>query len=148
MNAADKIARIEQILTRAAEQVGDVTAPTMERFYNRYPEAKAAFELHGLGQRAVLEGQMIERSLYCLMHWFDSPGEIEILLAGSVPHHSDTLQVPPEWYGDLIEATAEVIAETIPVTDAEELAVWHELRSDLIDLIDQSRQLIAKRPGR
>ncbi len=34
---------------------------------------------------------MVEQALYCLMYGFDSPGEIEILLLGSVPHHNDTL---------------------------------------------------------
>ena len=110
MNTAEKSALIEEILMRAAEQVGDITAPAMDAYYRRYPEVKAAFEAHGLGKRTQLEGQMIENALHCLMHWFESPGEIEILLIGSVLHHNDTLHVSTDWYGDLIETTAEIIA--------------------------------------
>lgn len=87
---------------------------------------------------------MIENTLYCLMHWFSSPGEIEILLLGSVPHHHDTLHIPADWYVDLIEATADVIAETIPAENTAELAVWNELRSDLRGVIDHCRTLITR----
>lgn len=144
MKITEKIELVEQMLTRAAEQLGDITAPAMENYYRRFPEARAAFDGHGYSDRTQLEGLMIENSLYCLMYWFELPGEIEILLTGSVPHHSDTLQVPPKWYGELIEATADVIAATIPAENARELAVWDELRTDLRDLIEQCSKLIAK----
>jgi len=127
---------------RAAEQIGDVTAPTMDVWYSRYPEARAAFETHSLGDRTQLEGQMIENSVYCLMHWFKSPGEIEILLLNSVPHHHHTLHIPADWYGDLLDATAEVIAATIPADNTTELQIWNELRSDLRGVINDCRKLI------
>lgn len=142
MNTAEKTALIEAILIRAAEQIGDITAPAMEKYYRRRPEALAAFEAHGLGRRAHLEGMMIENSVHCLMHWVDSPGEIEILLGGSVLHHNDTLHVPPEWYSDLIEATAEVVTTTIPTEHTDELAVWNEVRNDLRDVIANCHKLL------
>ncbi len=145
MSTEEKTALIEAILMRAAEQVGDVTAPAMEVYYRRCPEARASFEEHCLGERAQLEGQMIENSLHCLMHWFESPGEIEILLGGSVLHHNDTLHVPPDWYIDLIEATADVIAATIPAENAAELAAWNEVRSDLRGVINDCRKVLADR---
>lgn len=148
MNTTDKISTVEQILSRAAEQLGDVTASVMERYYRSHPETRAAFEAHGYSDRSQLEGIMIENSLYCLMYWFESPGEIEILLAGSVPHHSETLQVSPKWYADLLEATAEFIATTIPADNAQELAVWDELRSDLRNLIEQSSQAATRLASR
>lgn len=77
---------------------------------------------------------MVESSLYCLMDWFDSPGEVEILLLGSVPHHQDTLSVPPEACEALLTATADVIEQTIPDDNAGERAVWNELRADLAAL--------------
>jgi hypothetical protein len=142
--AAEKTARVDDILMRAAEQIGDVTGPSMQAYYRRCPAALAAFEKHSLGNLAQLEGQMIENTLHCMMHWFNSPGEIEILLLGSVPHHNDTLQVPADWYVDLIEATADVIAATIPADNTAELAVWNELRSDLCAVIDDCRRLITR----
>lgn len=143
MNAREKQAVVDRILARAAEQLGDITGLAMARYYDNCPDAKAAFEAHAFGNLARLEGMMIENSLYCLMYWFDSPGEIEIMLGESVLHHNDTLNVPPAWYRDLIEATAEVIAETIPANNASELATWEELRRDLQGLVDNSRQFIA-----
>jgi len=145
MNTAEKSALIEEILMRAAEQVGDITAPAMDAYYRRYPEVKAAFEAHGLGKRTQLEGQMIENALHCLMHWFESPGEIEILLIGSVLHHNDTLHVSTDWYGDLIETTAEIIAETIPADNTAELAVWNEVRSGLRAVIDGCRKFVERK---
>lgn len=138
MPSADRTALVEQILHRAAEQLGDVTAPVLAAYYERVPESKAAFEHHAGINRSQLEGEMVENSLYCLMSWFESPGEIEMLLAGSVPHHEETLQVPPHWYEALLEATAAVIAATIPADQHDELAVWRELRHDLRTLIRNS----------
>ena len=142
MNRTEKIAAVEEILSRAAEQIGDITEPAMMAYYRRHPAALASFEKHGLGQRARLEGLMIENSLHCLMRWLESPGEIEILLGSSVPHHNDTLQVSPEWYSDLIETTADVIATTIPPGSTEEHALWNSVRSDLHRVISDCRKLL------
>jgi hypothetical protein len=142
MNNGKKLAHVEDILMRAAEQLGDVTQPAMDHFYGRYPEVKAAFDSHCVGNRPQLEGEMIENALYCLMYWFESPGEIEILLGGSVLHHNDTLGVSPEWYHELLDAVAAVIADTIPVENSEELTVWGELRDDLRILINDCSKLI------
>jgi len=133
---------LEQGLERVVELVGDITQPTMERYYRRYPAARGAFERLWAGNRAQLEGEMVERALYCLMYWFESPGEIEIMLGGSVLHHNDTLQVPPEWYSGLIDAAIDVIEETIPPGHGGERAVWAELRRELGGLVEQSRQYI------
>lgn len=140
MDAAEKTALVECTLIRAAEQLGDITESSMANYYRRFPEAKQAFHAHSPLDPGKLEGQMIENSLYCLMYWFESPGEIKILLSNSVPHHSDTLEVPPQWYAELIETTAEVVATTIPPENTLELTVWDELRSDLAKLIKQYGQ--------
>lgn len=142
MSTAEKIALIEDILMRAADQIGDITPAAMAAYYQRNPDAKAAFEANGLGKREQLEGMMIENSLHCLMNWFQSPGEIEILLGGSVLHHHATLNVPTNWYSDLIETTAEVIAQTIPADNVAELSVWNEVRRDLHGVIDDCRKVI------
>lgn len=85
---------------------------------------------------------MVERALYCLMYWLECPGEIEILLNGSVLHHNDTLHVPPEWYSGLIDATAGAIVATIPRQNALELRLWEELRLDLRGVIEHCRQFL------
>ena len=137
-----KSALIEAVLTRAAEQEGDITPAAMALFYQRMPEARELFEHHGGGRVYNLEGEMVEMALYCLLHWFESPGEIEIMLQGSVPHHNDTLKVPPEAYQGLLQATAEVILETIPPGRQDELAIWREVCDDLAGLIEYSRRFV------
>jgi hypothetical protein len=132
----DKLASIEQTLSRAAECIGDITRPVLDRYYGRCPEGRAAFDAHALINCSWLEGQMVENSLHCLLRWFECPGEIEILLLGSVLHHNDTLDIPPHLYRDLIDATAEVIADTIPSENVVEREVWMTLRSELRELVD------------
>jgi hypothetical protein len=142
MRVEEKKALLEASLERAAEQTGDITRPVMERYYLRFPEARVAFETLWPGNRSQLEGEMVERALYCLMYWFESPGEIEILLTGSVLHHNDTLRVPPEWYGGLIDATTDVIVGTIPPQNSAELEVWDELRRELRALVQHGSQFL------
>lgn len=139
---------MDRMLTRAAEQIGDLTGPAMARYYERLPEALATFEQLALGNRPLLEGQMIGNSLYCLMHWLDSPGEIEILLGESVPHHCDTLQIPTEWYEALIDTTAEVIAETIPPQANDERELLQRICSELHAVFERCRREIAARAER
>lgn len=135
MDTARKKELLEASLHRAAEALGDITPLVLARYYARFPEAETAFATLWPGNRAGLEGEMVERTLYCLMTWLDSPGEIEIMLMGSVPHHDATLKVPPQWFGGFLETTAQVIVETIPSDAADELTVWQELRDDLGQLI-------------
>lgn len=143
MNREAKAALVERVLTRASEQLDDVAETAITSFYRRFPEARASFETHGLGRRGQLEGLMIENSLHCLMYWFESPGEVEILLEGSVPHHTDTLDVPPQWYAELLDATAGVIATTIPASEVSEGELWQQLRQALRAIVERSREQIA-----
>ena len=129
MDAKEKMAVVDRILTRAAEEVGDLTPPAMAAYYRRQPQARELFAKHASGNMG---------NLYCLMYWYDSPGEVEILLTGSVPHHSDTLDVPPNLYLELLDATAGVIEETIPADNREERRVWTELCEDLRQVIRDS----------
>lgn len=146
--SVDKPAHIESILTRAADRIGDITAPAMQAFYRMHPEAEASFETLSRGWRAQLEGQMIENTLYCLMRWFEAEGEITIMLLESIPHHDETLHVPVDWYEDFIDVTAEIVATTIPRDNAEELRVWNEVRNDLRQVIDTARALSRARSTR
>lgn len=131
---------LDASLLRAAEQLGDITAPVVELFYSRHPECRRAFETLWPGRQNGLEGEMVERVLYCLMQWFESPGEIEIMLMGSVPHHAMTLKVDPAWYGGFLEAAIDVLTATIPPDCAAERAVWADLRGELLQLIETSSQ--------
>jgi hypothetical protein len=145
MKMADKVALIEDILNRAAEKIGDITEPALQRYYQRCPEARASFEAHARGNQAQLEGQMVENSLYVLMSILAAPGETEILLGGSVLHHHDTLRVPPKWYGDLIEATADVVADTIPPENTAEQEAWSQARAELQDIVNRSAKWVSPR---
>jgi hypothetical protein len=142
LNTSERVILLERSLHRAAEHIGDITGPVMTRYYQRHPEAIAAFDAHALGNRGALEGDMVERVLYCLMLWLESPGEIEMLLTGSVIHHNDTLQIPPTWFDELVRATADIIVETIPPENSAEIAVWEDLRNDLHTLIEQSSRQV------
>jgi hypothetical protein len=142
VDTIERVSLLEQSLHRAAAQIGDITGPVMARYYQRHPEAMAAFDAHAHGNRRALEGDMVERVLYCLMQWLESPGEIEMLLTGSVIHHNDTLQIPPTWFDELVNATADILVETIPPENRAEITVWEDLRNDLHKLIeDSSRQV-------
>ncbi len=138
MGSAQKLAVVEQILSRVVEDMGDITQAVIALYYQRLPEARERFQYHAQGNIDNLQGEMVAQALYCLMTWFESPGEIEILLLGSVPHHSETLKIPSTFYRELINATAEVVESTIPTENSEQLAIWREVRSQLQNLVDQS----------
>lgn len=135
MNDPGKVKLLNLGLERAADRLGDVTPLAIQRFLDQFPQADAAFELHWSGSRRELEGQMVENALYCLMTWLEDPQDVACLLTDSVPHHKLTLHVDPAWYGGLIDATAEVIAETIPEEFVDEIVVWQGLRADLRNLV-------------
>ena len=142
MDRAEKLALLDDSLTRAAEAIGDITPVVMARYYARYPEAAASFEHHGMGRTAALEGEMVENCLYCLMHCIERPTEIEILLDTSVPHHHFTLNVPLTWYQGLLDETIDVIAETIPADAADDPRLWAEIREKLGAVFTECRTLL------
>jgi len=131
-------------LERAAEILGDLTQPVLERFYNRFPEARAAFAHHGGERQARLEADMVETALYCAMGWFERRSEVEIVLAGATPHHQETLAVPIAWYRGLFEALVTVVVETIPSGETDERAVWSEISAGLMAAIDATRSTLVE----
>lgn len=137
MEPGQKLAMVEDILFRAAEHIGDITEPVMENFYKRSEGGRELFELHSRHMNQ-LEGLMVEQSVYCLMQWFKSPGEIEILLHDTVPHHKDVLNIPTRAYKDLLLATADIIAGSIPGRNNVEKALWTELCEQLLNAVEHS----------
>jgi hypothetical protein len=128
----------ESSLHRASEAIGDLTAPALERFYARFPEAERAFEAHGHGRRARLEAQMVETALFCLMRWLEEPHEIVSLLTSSVPHHRLTLLVELPLYEGLVAAVLDTIVATIPATATAELDVCSEVRLRLLHAVGEA----------
>jgi hypothetical protein len=63
-NRADRGVLLDAILTRAADQLSDLTEPVMQRFYWDFRDAKAKFEHHDLGKRERLEAEIVETALY------------------------------------------------------------------------------------
>lgn len=136
------LALIERSLERAADALGDITAPLMARFYAAHPAAQASFEHHGLGKRALLEAEMVGNVLYCLMTWFERPEEIRIILYDSIPHHQETLKVEAGWYQGMLLAGIDLIEETLPDNAADERATWEAMRSGLAETIAKARSFI------
>lgn len=137
-----KLALIERSLERAADALGDITAPLMARFYAAHPAAQASFEHHGLGKRALLEAEMVGNVLYCLMTWFERPEEIRIILYDSVPHHQETLKVDASWYEGMLWAGIDLIEETLPKDAADERAAWEAMRTGLSETLAKARSFI------
>src|SRR3546814_21085724 len=84
---------------------------------------------------------MVENCLYCLMHCIDRRGEIDILLETSVPHHHFTLDVSLGWYRGMVDATIDVIAETVPAEASDEMALWTEIRVITDAIFPEARKI-------
>lgn len=134
-----KQAAIEARLERAAEALGDLTAPVMAEYYRRYPDARASFVHHAPHGPERLEAEMVGNTLYYVMTWFESPVEARIYFDTSVPHHRVALDVPPDWFRGLIEAQIDVIETGVPALDAAEQQVWDEMRAALVGLVERNR---------
>ncbi|MBK8375000.1 hypothetical protein [Sphingorhabdus sp.] len=132
---------VERSLERAADILGDITAPLMARYYAAHPAAADSFAHHGLGRRDLLEAEMVGNVLYCLMTWFERPEEIRIIFYDSVPHHADTLKVGADWYGGMLDTGIALIEETLPTDAADERAAWAEMRDGMAAAIARAQTL-------
>jgi hypothetical protein len=132
MAGSAKLDALHTSLERASDQLGDITPIVMSTLYACRADAHERFEDLAAGNRAQLEGEMVEQVLYCLMEWFTSPGEIEILLLSTIPHHIDTLGVGPGLFNDLISIVCETVIATIPASAEDERRVWTELEGELL----------------
>lgn len=136
----ERLAVIEAGLERAADRIGDVTAPVIAEFYARFPDARASFAHHMPMNPASLEAEMVGNTLYYVMTWFERPAEARIAFDSSVPHHRIALDVPPDWYRGFIEAFLDVV-EPAAVGDETDRAAWHDLREGLVGLVERNRFL-------
>ncbi|MFM1982527.1 MAG: hypothetical protein RJB22_1246 [Pseudomonadota bacterium] len=134
----ERQAIVTRALERAAEQIGDITAPVMAAFYARFPEARDSFVHHWPDRPAQLEQEMVGNALYFVMIWYERPSEVKYALWSSVPHHDVALHVPPTWYAGLMDATISVLAATAPNTDPAEAQMWRDMQVDLDQLIKTS----------
>ncbi len=135
----EKIMLLETSLERTAEQLGDITAPVMKRYYEIHPGARASFREHGLGNTVKLEAEMVESVVYCLMNWLDRPQEIRIMFGSTVPHHEETLHVKTDWFRGLVDAAVHVIAQTIPIARQDERNLLEEIHQGINNLIADAR---------
>ena len=136
-----KQALIELGLARAADVLGDITAPVMAEFYARHPAARASFAHHSPRNPASLEAEMVGNTLYYVMGWFDNPVEARIAFDSSVPHHRVALDVPPDWYRGFIEAFLAVVEPAAAPVNADEKAAWNALREGLVGLVERNRHI-------
>jgi hypothetical protein len=130
---------LDAILVRAADTIGDITAPVMARFYRDHADARASFESLSNDGAAKLEAEMVETILYCVMTWIIRPSEIEIILTNTVPHHDQTLEIRPGWFDGLFDAVNVVIAGTIPADAQAEQQLWAKITDDLRAAVADAR---------
>lgn len=140
MSVEDKQLLIHSGLERAAEVLGDITAPVYALYYARCPEARARIAEFQPDGPERLEGSMVEQALYCVIYWFESPGEVEIVLLNTIPHHIETLGVTVEMFSRLITAVCDTVVAIIPADAEDERAVWQKLHVDLMGLCAESAQ--------
>lgn len=133
MSAAEqRAAVVESIFEAAAEELGDVTEPVMAEAYRLCPESRASFEHHGLGDSvALLEANMVEQTLYAVLAWPEDAETSKIAIAGTLPHHIETLDVPADFFWCLFDALFDVIGKVIDPVDTLKLAVWRELHTEI-----------------
>ena len=134
----ERLTVIEAGLERAADALGDVTAPVIAEFYRRFPEAQASFAHHMPGNPASLEAEMVGNTLYYVMTWFEKPVEARIAFDSSVPQHRVALGVPPDWYRGFIDAFLDVVEPAAVASEADR-SVWRELREGLVGLVERNR---------
>ena len=139
MSKKTEQAAIEARLERAAEQLGDLTAPVMAEYYRRFPEARASFAHHAPHGPERLEAEMVGNTLYYVMSWFQSPVEARIYFDTSVPHHRVALDVPPDWFRGMIDTLIDVVEAAVPAVDAAEQQAWTEMREALVGLVERNR---------
>ncbi len=139
MDKDKKAALLETSLERAADKLGDITHPVMDRYYAVHPGARESFREHGLGNTVKLEAEMVESVVYCLINWYDRPEEIRIMFGSTVPHHKHALNVSNEWFAGLIDAAITIISDTVPATSGDELAVWAEIRTGFETLVEEAQ---------
>lgn len=147
MGDVEKAVLITAVLQRAAEQLGDITPLAVELCYARHPEMRELFRTLDPQSPARLEGAMVEQSLYCLMYWTDSPGEVEIVLMTTIPHHIETVGVSAELFTRFFIAVCDIIANTIPEGEPAELQAWEEQRAELLAVMDSSAAFARPTPA-
>ena len=136
MNNGEKLKVVETILERAATKIGDITNTVMEEFYRTESELQSLFTQHRPVNTIQLEAGMVEQALYCYMRWFESPGEVEMTLLGSVPHHAETLNVTVEHYRKLLLAMSAVVNQSIPLDNVSERKIWQEITDNLLGIVE------------
>ncbi|KAA1192634.1 hypothetical protein F0M18_08200 [Pseudohalioglobus sediminis] len=120
---------IDRCLAFAADKIGDLHPPVLEKYHDRLPGAKAELARHD--DSGELEHSMVEQALYCLMTWFVRPMEVQIVLRETVPHHIQTLMVPLPYLEELINALIDVVGEAVPLTAEAELITLNKLQKEL-----------------
>ncbi len=135
MEDASEARCVDAVLLRAGEQLGDITPEVARLFHERMPDAMALFRHHEPHDPARLEGEMVAQALHCLTYWHESPGEIEIILTSTLPHHIETLDVSHEVFAQYLNAVCDVIADTIPEAAEDERQAWVRLQEELLAVI-------------
>lgn len=134
MEREKQLALLNTILERTADQLGDITDPVLDHYYARFPQGREDFRRHDPSGHYQLEGVMVEQVLYCMMRWFEYPGEVEIVLNTTIPHHIVTLGVSDNIFSGLLEAVCDIVETTIPEDAADERELLRGLRKDLLEL--------------
>ena len=131
--------QLEQVLERAATEIGDITPQVLELYYSRYPQAREQFVELSAGAAESLEARMVEEALYCLMIWHERPLDVKTLLAEMVPHH-EYLKVPVDYFTGLQAAVLDVLDTVVLENETDFKVLITALKSELIDAIERSAE--------
>ena len=127
---------IDRCLEFAAEKIGDLHPPVLQKYYDRLPDVKAEWARHGNSKD--LEHSMVEQALYCMMTWFERRNEVEIVLRDTVPHHLDTLHIPMPYLAELFHVLIDVVKEALPVTAEAEASTLNKLNEEIQQLLQEA----------
>lgn len=66
---------------------------------------------------------MIEPALFCLLNWYDRPGEVESIFRNTAPHH-EILEIDARHFSGLLRAVFDVIGDVMLADRPDWYRVW------------------------
>lgn len=130
MRTIQELDLIEEALSVAAEQLGDITRPVMENYYAKYPEVRAIFTELSLNKAKEMEGEMVTQTIYSLMAIVQNPIVTKIMLQEAIVNHL-YLKISLEHFNGLIDSTTDVIIRVLDSDLSDNISALNRVRNHL-----------------